>query len=431
MDLLYFTAEIDKVLKKVEEGVELFDEIWEKVYTAEQASQKEKFEVDLKKEIKKLQRLRDQIKTWISSSEVKDKDSLVESRKAIEARMEQFKILEKETKTKAYSKEGLARAEKLSPEEQAKDDTCAWITDIVAQLQQLVDDRDVEIEKLSAAKSKKSTKSEIDAHQEVTRRHKYHINKLEGIMRLIMNDRLEPDTVNELKEDLEYYVEAHGEEEFLQSYDEDTFYDSLGLDDMEILAPPLVAPIKATKSDDASSNSDDKEKKAKKTIVPVVAAIPASVNKPKLISTTSSVSNSGSITKSEPSKDLSTPTKKVSAAPSNGVNPPMISISLPAASQSITGTPIAYNNPIQNADTTVTVPTIASNPTTPAAVRVPPPVASTTAVASGASMAAILKRDTEQQQEKERQKQAALQQAAQQQVRNSQLFLFHLIYWHF
>ena len=51
------------------------------MYAASQQSQKEKYEVDLKKEIKKLQRLRDQIKTWISSSEVKDKNDLMDARK--------------------------------------------------------------------------------------------------------------------------------------------------------------------------------------------------------------------------------------------------------------------------------------------------------------------------------------------------------------
>ena len=47
--------------------------IWWQVYDTENANQKEKFEADLKKEIKKLQRYRDQIKTWIQSSEIKDK----------------------------------------------------------------------------------------------------------------------------------------------------------------------------------------------------------------------------------------------------------------------------------------------------------------------------------------------------------------------
>lgn len=49
------SAEIDRTLKKVDEGVALFDEIWDKVYSATQQNQKEKYEGDLKKEIKKLQ----------------------------------------------------------------------------------------------------------------------------------------------------------------------------------------------------------------------------------------------------------------------------------------------------------------------------------------------------------------------------------------
>lgn len=45
---------------------------------------KDKAEMDLKTQIKKLQRLRDQIKTWIASSDIKDKSALVENRKMIE-----------------------------------------------------------------------------------------------------------------------------------------------------------------------------------------------------------------------------------------------------------------------------------------------------------------------------------------------------------
>ena len=44
----------------------------------------EKYEEDLKKEIKKLQRLRDQIKTWLASGEIKDKSTLMDNRKLIE-----------------------------------------------------------------------------------------------------------------------------------------------------------------------------------------------------------------------------------------------------------------------------------------------------------------------------------------------------------
>lgn len=54
------------------------------VYNSANTNQKEKYEADLKKEIKKLQRQRDQIKTWLSSSDIKDKRALVDNRKLIE-----------------------------------------------------------------------------------------------------------------------------------------------------------------------------------------------------------------------------------------------------------------------------------------------------------------------------------------------------------
>lgn len=41
-------------------------------------------ENDLKTSIKKLQRMRDQIKTWLASNEIKDKQQLTDYRKLIE-----------------------------------------------------------------------------------------------------------------------------------------------------------------------------------------------------------------------------------------------------------------------------------------------------------------------------------------------------------
>lgn len=79
-----FAGEIDRCLKKVTEGVDTFEDIWQKVHNATNSNQKEKYEADLKKEIKKLQRLRDQIKSWIASAEIKDKSSLLENRRLIE-----------------------------------------------------------------------------------------------------------------------------------------------------------------------------------------------------------------------------------------------------------------------------------------------------------------------------------------------------------
>lgn len=76
--------EIDKTFKKVEEGIQAFDGIYEKIYSSSNAAQKDKLEDNLKREIKKLQRFRDQIKTWAAGNEVKDKAPLLEQRKRIE-----------------------------------------------------------------------------------------------------------------------------------------------------------------------------------------------------------------------------------------------------------------------------------------------------------------------------------------------------------
>jgi len=52
------SLEVCRCLKKVAEGTEKFDETWLKVQNASNTNQKEKYEEDLKKEIKKLQRHR-------------------------------------------------------------------------------------------------------------------------------------------------------------------------------------------------------------------------------------------------------------------------------------------------------------------------------------------------------------------------------------
>ena len=89
----YLSAEIDRTLKKVTEGLEVFHETLDKLNSATTQNQKEKYEVDLKKEIKKLQRLRDTIKGWQSSSEIKDKQPINDARKAIETVQQLYSFL--------------------------------------------------------------------------------------------------------------------------------------------------------------------------------------------------------------------------------------------------------------------------------------------------------------------------------------------------
>ncbi|KAL7489547.1 hypothetical protein ACHAW6_015647 [Cyclotella cf. meneghiniana] len=366
-------TEIDRVMKKVDEGVELFDEIWEKVYSAEQQNQKEKYEIELKKEIKKLQRLRDQIKTWIGGTEVKDKDSLLEARRLIETKMEQFKICEKETKTKAYSKEGLAKADRLDPEEQKKEETISWISEIIDQIQGLIDEQELEVEKLSAGKGKKTNKNQLDECQQHLANHKYHLNKLEGIMRLVRNDRISAETVDEVKEDLEYYCDSHQEDDYIMAYDQDTFYDMLGLGDLDVVNVDRVTQVPTSskkKDDDATSASSGSDKnKIKRSSTASSGIIPLTIGRAR-------------VSKADKNKE-----KEDASVTSNNSTPSKVGRSSSTVSAGPAPTP------------------------TPKAPSVAP--------GGGASMAAVLKRESE-----ERQKAAlqAQQQALQQeQARQAEL----------
>uniref|UniRef100_A0A453H079 CCR4-NOT transcription complex subunit 3 n=1 Tax=Aegilops tauschii subsp. strangulata TaxID=200361 RepID=A0A453H079_AEGTS len=238
-------GEIDRVLKKVQEGVDVFDSIWNKVYDTENANQKEKFEADLKKEIKKLQRYRDQIKTWIQSSEIKDKKALMDARKQIEREMERFKVCEKETKTKAFSKEGLGQQPKTDPREKAKAETRDWLNSVVSDLENQIDNFEAELEGLSFKKGKQRPPRLVVHLEKSITRHKAHIKKLESILRLLDNDELSPEQVNDVKDFLEDYVERN-QEDFDEFSDVEDLYSTLpmekveALEDMVSLAPSIL-----------------------------------------------------------------------------------------------------------------------------------------------------------------------------------------------
>uniref|UniRef100_A0A8C1I731 CCR4-NOT transcription complex subunit 3 n=1 Tax=Cyprinus carpio TaxID=7962 RepID=A0A8C1I731_CYPCA len=246
-------GEIDRCLKKVAEGVEQFEDIWKKLYNAANANQKEKYESDLKKEIKKLQRLRDQIKTWVASSEIKDKRQLVENRKLIETQMERFKIVERETKTKAYSKEGLGLAQKVDPAQKEKEEVGQWLTNTIDTLNMQVDQFESEVESLSVqSKKKKGDKEKQDRIEELKRmieRHRYHIRMLETILRMLDNDSVQVDSIRKIKDDVEYYLDSSQDPDFEEN---EFLYDDIELEDIRkyLVSQPLVGTSPSGQTED-------------------------------------------------------------------------------------------------------------------------------------------------------------------------------------
>ena len=69
--------------------------------------------------------------------------------------MERFREVEKETKTKAFSKEGLMAARNAKdPREKAKDDAREWLGNAVESLNSQIESFENEIEAITSVKSK-------------------------------------------------------------------------------------------------------------------------------------------------------------------------------------------------------------------------------------------------------------------------------------
>ncbi|ORX52455.1 hypothetical protein DM01DRAFT_1323650 [Hesseltinella vesiculosa] len=301
-------TEIDRVLKKVSEGVETFELIFDKIQTTTNFNQKEKYEQDLKKEIKKLQRLRDQIKTWIASNDIKDKRVLVDNRKLIESQMERFKAVEKEMKTKAFSKEGLAQKEKMDPKEKEKTDTCEWISTTVDELSRQIETVEFELENLqsNSRKGKKDYQRQerVSEIEHLVERNRWHINRLELMLRLLENDHLEPEKVMAIKDDIMYYVESNQEPDF----EEDEFiYEDLNLEEDE--------EFYAIRTDEYHGEAKEKEDEQ-----PIKRPKENDDDSPLLSAATPRSSSKASpqtvASQDEHSKPLSSPVKTIASLPS-------------------------------------------------------------------------------------------------------------------
>jgi CCR4-NOT transcription complex subunit 3 len=147
--------------------------------------------------------------------------------------MEQFKAVEKEMKTKAYSKEGLSAASRLDPKDKEKVETCDFLSNMVDELQQKIEAMEAEEESLqmSMKKGKKDvTKTNRLADlAHFIERHKWHVNKLELLLRSLQNGNIETSQVVDLKESIKYYVEDGNQIDY--AGEDETLYDDLNMGD--------------------------------------------------------------------------------------------------------------------------------------------------------------------------------------------------------
>ncbi|CAM9019618.1 unnamed protein product [Wickerhamomyces anomalus] len=232
------SKEIDRVFKKINEGLEIFDTYHERHENSTNPSQRDKLE---SVKIKKLQKLREQIKVWQTQNEVKDKDKLLEYRRLVETAMEKYKVVEKGSKVKAYSNMSLKQGADLDPEEQEKLDTINFLQESIDDIERQYQVVEVEIEKLSGKKSKKNSsanETKKEELKELQTRYRWHQQQLELALRLLENDELQVADILEIKEDLIYFLQSNRDPNFI---DNEYIYESLDLESNELLSNEVVS----------------------------------------------------------------------------------------------------------------------------------------------------------------------------------------------
>lgn len=146
--------------------------------------------------------------------------------------MERFKACEKEMKTKAYSKEGLINSTKLDPRDKEKVESSNWVSNFLEELEHQVEALEAEQETIQGTMKKgrkdAAKQERISEIEEFLERDRWHIEKLEIILRMLENGTISPDSVNTIQDDIQYYVESNQDADFAE---DDEIYNELNLDE--------------------------------------------------------------------------------------------------------------------------------------------------------------------------------------------------------
>lgn len=104
-----------------------------------------------------------------------------------------------------------------------------------------MDQFESEIESLVAGKKKRLDKEKQDRMDELRKKlekHRYHIRKLETLLRMLHNMSVEVNKIKDIKDDVEYYIDSSEEPDFKEN--EFIYDDIIGLDEVELSGAALA-----------------------------------------------------------------------------------------------------------------------------------------------------------------------------------------------
>lgn len=225
---------MEAVFKKIHEGLDLFNYYFSRHEASSNDSQREKLETDLKKEIKKLQKFRDQIKTWQLNDAMEATiapQKLQEHRRLVEEAMECYKEVEKNLKMKSFSNQSIMLAALDTGEaalSKAVTEEIEFIEDTVAELNDQIEKLEEEYDRLLQKKARKNNLLQLEEQKQelenFIQRNNFHIGKLEECAEFLRDGKISPSSVLLIHDDLTFYVESNQEPDFI---DDDSVYDEI------------------------------------------------------------------------------------------------------------------------------------------------------------------------------------------------------------
>ncbi|CAK9001466.1 CCR4-NOT transcription complex subunit 3 (CCR4-associated factor 3), partial [Durusdinium trenchii] len=189
-------------------------------------------------------------------------DKLEEGRKQIENDMSRFKDFEREFKTKAFSSTGLAKMDELDLEEAEKQKYQEWLAQTIQALKDQLDQFEADTQLLSGKKAPSADdKSRLPKLQKAQERTRWHIKKLEQLLRAANNDAVEVSDLAVVKDSIELFVEAGEDSDF---HHDEQLYDCFDLTEYEEKALPKGIELLDRADDSTISGSVALSKKAAK-----------------------------------------------------------------------------------------------------------------------------------------------------------------------
>lgn len=177
--------------------------------------------------------------------------------------MESFKAVEKEMKTKAFSKEGLSQNFKQDPKEKERDELCDFLTEQLEEINRfLTEELEPEANTLQAAlKKKQRDNSKADRLAEIesiTETFKWHESRLQLLLRSLQNGNVENQAVVDIKSEIEEVVREGRDPEF-DSEAYSGIYDDCNLDSEEAQFGLNNPDLERMSSQDTQSIHEDNE----------------------------------------------------------------------------------------------------------------------------------------------------------------------------